>query len=123
MTSISILSNQSGLPPDGGSVSLPVTLPTLPPENILVQLLLPAGKPTPTNAALQRHKRQFVKMHAAGVSASNELGIAAGKEGQLRDQQIVSQKQSVGVDSADTAMTTREADIARRFAAYLNESL
>lgn len=127
------LSSFAPLPETGGLVQLSITLPSAAASTVQLPLYLPIGKKAPTTAALQRLRRQFVKMHAAGAAAGNELGHALGQEGtsnpspqapNSRAERKGQQASRSGAKEATNVQpTSTEIDIAKRFIAYLEETL
>lgn len=157
LSALQTLAASGSLPDMGGEVQLPLPLPPQghAPQSsasrgahstVQVPLNLPAGKGSPSTATLQRLRRQFVKMHASGAAAQNEIGLVMGDEGgrasrrSRRDGGNVAGTLSAATSRAerkvqqaqqqkqlDTAAShsagSHEEVIARRFAAYLEESL
>lgn len=122
------------LPDGGGEIRLSLSFPTdATSKTVQVPLTLPVGQKAPTTAALQRYRRQFVKMHASGAAAGNELGHALRQEGRTssfashgssRAERKGQQHTSLATNSnGDNSVKSMEEDIARRFIAYLEESL
>lgn len=135
LSSMQALASFGTLPDAGGMVKLSIDFPSEATSSVQLPLHLPVGKKAPTTAALQRLRRQFVKMHAAGASAGNELGHAMGQEGRItnasrpgstpsnsRAERKGQQNFGPATSTSKEAKSTEE-EIARRFVAYLEETL
>jgi protein KTI12 len=138
LSSFQGMASFGNLPDTGGLVQLSIAFPNqTSSSSIQLPLNLPVGRKAPTTAALQRLRRQFIKMHASGASASNEIGHLLGSEGgrdgassarnnpsNKRDERKSREDPISTINtSAQQKSKSIEEDIARRFTAYLEETL
>ena len=133
LSSYQALAAFGNMPDTGGLVQLSVTLPEST-TTTQMPLQLPVGQKTPTTAALQRLRRQFVKLHASGAMSGNELGHALSQEGRVssfvsetdtRARRTTEQNSKAASKKANntTKPTSTEEEIARRFITYLEVTL
>jgi protein KTI12 len=128
LSSFQALTSFGNMPDTGGLIQLSLALPNSS-SAVQMPLNLPLGQKTPTTAALQRLRRQFVKMHASGAMAGNELGHALSQEGRVssfapQEDGRAERKAKQNVRKIkENKPTTIEEDIAKRFITYLEVTL
>lgn len=129
LSSIQALASSGSMPEDGGTVRLSLELPNST-SAVLLPLHLPVGQRVPSTAALQRLRRQFVKMHASGAIAGNEIGHVLSLEGRVSSfssqADVRAQRKGQRVlnkSSSDSKPKSTEEEIAQRFIVYLQETL
>jgi protein KTI12 len=119
------------LPEMGGLVQLSINFSSSDASKVSLPFYLPVGKKAPTTASLQRLRRQFIKMHASGASAGNELGHLLGKEGSSlpshpsfngRAERKFQRNNGPAMKESNQPKSIEE-QLARRFIAYLEETL
>jgi protein KTI12 len=131
LSALQTLAGSGALPEMGGLVKLAVAWQQQPNATYSVDLYLPAGKRAPATSMLQRLRRQFVKMHASSAASQNEIGHAmeqeagndaASSQDRFRGQRKSQQHARNGGSEQGGPRSTEE-EIARRFVAYLEETL
>ncbi|UZJ57371.1 hypothetical protein CBS101457_006691 [Exobasidium rhododendri] len=132
LSSFHTMASFGTLPDTGGLIQLSMSFHTSDSSSFQLPLYLPVGKKAPTTAALQRLRRQFIKMHASGASAHNELGQLSGQEGGRHVDQSTASSRAERKAQQNSESSTHlpqptpksvEEGIARRFTAYLEETL
>ncbi|KAE8240341.1 hypothetical protein A4X13_0g7848 [Tilletia indica] len=110
--------------------SLPIPLPSTPSHKLSLTLPASAVERPPTLSALQRLRRQFVKMHSTGLASGSE--IASARDADTRALRTGANqgkggegKEGLSVAGSVTAPagSTIEDDIARKFVGWLEQSL